>query len=112
MKHIKPGVTCNQVFEAVKRHAEERGLELISGLGIGHGVGVTPHEPPYLIEGDTTALVAGMVLVIDPIIYGPQREIMRSKDTILVTQEGCKILGWYKDWREPHIASGAYPSGG
>jgi len=112
MKHIKPGVACNQVFEAVKRRAEERGLELISGLGIGHGVGVTPHEPPYLIEGDTTALVPGMVLVIDPIIYGPQREIMRSKDTILVTQEGCKILGWYKDWREPHIASGAYPSGG
>jgi Xaa-Pro aminopeptidase len=112
MKNIKPGVPCSQVFKAVKTYAEERRIDLFSDLGVGHGIGVTPHEPPYLIEGDGTPLIAGMILVIDPIIQGPQREIMRSKDTVLVTQDGCKLLGWYKDWREPHIASSAYPSGG
>jgi Xaa-Pro aminopeptidase len=111
MRNIMPGVACNQVFQAVRMHAEERRVNLIADLGVGHGVGVTPREPPYLIDGDDTALAPGMVLVIDPIIYGPQREIMRSKDTVLVTQDGCKIIGWYKDWREPHIGSTAYPAG-
>ena len=87
-------------------------MELISTLSVGHGIGVTPHEPPYLMEGDTTVLEPGMVLVIDPVIYGPHREIMRSKDAILITPQGCRVLGWYKDWREPYIATGGYPSGG
>lgn len=102
---LKPGVKCSKVFSAVKQEAEQQGIELISDLGVGHGVGVTTHERPYLNDSDDTELRAGMVLVLDPIIYGPDREIMRSKDTVLITETGCEIVGWYKDWREPYITA-------
>ena len=35
-----------------------------------------------------------------------------SRDTVLLDFNGCKILGWYKDWREPYVASDSYYSGG
>jgi len=46
-----------------------------------------------------------MVLVLDPMIYGPEREILRSKDTVVVTEDGCRVVGWYKNWREPYVAN-------
>ena len=100
---IKPGVGCNEVFKVVSEEAKKRGIDLIADLGVGHGVGVTTHEPPYLIDCDTTPLRSGMILVLDPVVRGPQKEIMRSKDTLLVTESGCRIMGWYKDWQEPFI---------
>lgn len=100
---IRPGVRCNEVFEAVSEEAKKRGIDLIADLGVGHGVGVSTHEPPYLVACDTTPLSSGMILVLDPVVRGPENEIMRSKDTLLVTESGCRIMGWYKDWRVPFI---------
>jgi len=68
-------------------------------------VGKTSHEPPYIVEDDETELHPGMVLVLDPVVLGPKDEILRSKDTILVTETGCRILGWYVNWRAPYIAA-------
>jgi len=100
---LRPGARCSEVFRAVEKEAERRGIELVRELGVGHGVGVTTHEAPYLIDDDDTELRAGMILVLDPVIYGPDGEIMRSKDTVLITETGCRIIGWYKDWRELYI---------
>jgi Xaa-Pro aminopeptidase len=103
LNHIKSGVKCSDVFRSVKGVAEKKGIELISELGFGHGIGVTTHEAPYLTEDDDTELESGMVLVLDPVIYGSDRELVRSKDTVVVTDSGCQIVGWWKDWREPYI---------
>lgn len=51
-----------------------------------------------------------MVLVLDPVVYGPDRVIMRSKDTVLITETGCKIVGWYKDWGEPYLPPHIVPN--
>lgn len=103
VEKLKPGTRCSEVFTTVKEEAKKRGVEIVEKLGIGHGVGVTPYEAPYLIEGDNTVLKAGMIMILDPVIYGPDGEIMRLKDMILITDTGCKILGWYKNWKEPYI---------
>jgi Xaa-Pro dipeptidase len=103
VQHLRPGVKCSEVFSLVKQEAERQDIELISDMGVGHGVGVAPYERPFLSESDDTELKAGMVLVLDPIIHGPEREIMRSRDTVLITKTGCEVVGWYKDWREPYI---------
>lgn len=103
VRQLRPGVKCSEVFVAVKREAKRLGVELIDELGIGHGIGVGAYERPYLSESDDTQLSAGMMLVLDPILYGPEAEILRSKDTVLITETGCEIVGWYKDWREPYI---------
>ena len=105
MGKVKPGAKCNEVYDAVKQRAAELGVELVPKLGVGHGVGVTTMEPPFLTAADETKLRPGMVLVLDPMIYGPEREILRSKDTVVVTEDGCRVVGWYKDWREPYVAN-------
>ncbi len=28
-----------------------------------------------------------------------------SKDTVRVNDEGCRLVGWYLDWREPYVAN-------
>lgn len=102
---IRPEVKCSEVFRSVAEEAEKSGIKLIKELGVGHGVGVTPHEAPYLTDCDDTVLKPGMILVLDPVVYWPDGEIMRSKDTIQVTETGCRILGWYINWRAPYIAA-------
>lgn len=100
---LKPGEKCSDVFAEVEKEAKDRDIKLISELGIGHGIGVSTYEPPYLTHSDETELTTGMVLVLDPVIYGPGGEIMRSKDTILIDQQECEVLGQYVNWDKPHL---------
>jgi Xaa-Pro dipeptidase len=102
---IRPGVKCSEIFRNLTEEAKNKNINIVKELGVGHGIGVTSNEPPYLTENDDTVLKAGMILVIDPIVHGPDGEIMRSKDTVIVTDKGCKILGWYINWRAPYIAA-------
>jgi len=105
MATIKPGVKCSSVYEAVKGKASKKGVELVSGLGVGHGVGVTSYESPYLTASEDAELRSGMVVVLSPVIRGPSGEIMMSKDTVIVNDDGCRLVGWYMDWREPYVAN-------
>ena len=105
LQTIRPGVKCSEVYLELLQESERVGVNLISEMALGHGVGKTSHEPPYIVEDDETELQPGMVLVLDPVVLGPKDEILRSKDTILVTETGCRILGWYVNWRAPYIAA-------
>ena len=105
MAAIKPGVKCSSVYDAVKEKAAKKGVELVLGLGVGHGVGVTSYEPPYLTASNDMKLKTGMVIVLGPVIRGPEGVIMMSKDTVIVDDEGCRLVGWYMDWREPYVAN-------
>jgi len=105
ISRIKPGTEAREIYSAVQEKARDLSIELVPSLGVGHGVGVSPLEPPYLNASDSTVIEAGMVLVIGPMIYGPEGEIMVSKDTVVVTEEGCRVVGWYMDWRDPYVAN-------
>jgi Xaa-Pro aminopeptidase len=105
ISRIKPGAESREIYSAVQEKARELSSDLVPSLGVGHGVGVSPLEPPYLNASDATVIKAGMVLVISPMIYGPEGEIMASKDTVIVTEEGCRRVGWYMDWRDPYVAN-------
>ena len=54
----------------------------------GHGIGLTTHEPPYMIEGDTNKLQPGMCFSIEPGVYLPGRFGVRIEDIVTVTAEG------------------------
>jgi Xaa-Pro dipeptidase len=106
--NIRPGVTCKQVYEIIKQSAAEKGINLIHNLVFGTGIGVSDHEPPYLSNADETELREGMVLALKLIIKGPKEELLMSNDTVVLTDEGSNIVGWYKDWRRPFIANFTY----
>lgn len=102
-EHLQPGVRCGEAFEAIWDAANAAGIGLHPQLNLGHGVGVSPSEAPYLRADDETELEPGMVLVLDPVIKTDAGLILRSKDTLVITEDGHRLVGWYKDWREPYI---------
>jgi Xaa-Pro aminopeptidase len=107
-KSIKPGITCKQIYEIIKSTAAEKGITILQNLILGSGIGVSDREPPYISAADETEILPGMVILLRLVIKGPRDELMMNNDTIIVTEEGSKIVGWYKDWRRPFIANYTY----
>lgn len=100
---IRPGTTCAEVVTTVHTFVLKNNIPLITDLELGHGVGASPVEPPYLNASDTTILKEGMIIVLEPIVKSPDGQIWINKDTVIITDQGAQVIGWYKDWREPYI---------
>lgn len=103
--HLRPGATAAGVHAAVMAAGQAAGAKLVSELPVGHGIGVSPCEQPYLSAADQTVLTSGMVLVLSPVVIGPRGELIMGRDTLVITESGNRLMGWYKDWREPFIAN-------
>ena len=100
---IKPGSTAADVYNAMVSYAAENRIPLQAETDLGHGIGSALTEAPYINPCDTTVLEKDMVLVIAPVIRDEAGLLWIQKDTVIVTEDGCRIIGWYKDWREPYI---------
>ena len=60
---------------------------------LGHGLGLTLHEEPYVNRYADCTLEEGMVLAIEPIIDLPDQQLhVRIEDTVLVTATGAEVL--------------------
>jgi len=109
---LQPGVTCSGAADELLKYCTEKGIELIREHGFGHGIGVSPVEPPFLDPTDPTELREGMVLVLTPTVKGPGGELVRSYDTVIMEENGPRLVGWYKDWDTPYKAVKSYQHGG
>ncbi len=105
-KALKPGGRCNHVFHEVEKTAEGTGIRYWHDVGVGHGVGVSHREAPYLHRYDTTLLEPGMVLVLDIYTYGPLGELIHSKDTYEIVEGGFRLISWYKNWDRLYAVTG------
>jgi Xaa-Pro aminopeptidase len=100
IKNMRPGSTNEQVALAYKNKAREHGLENnFIYLFIGHGVGISPNEPPYIGEpipgASKVELKAGMVFAMEPLIWVPNvvgGGGVRLEDMVLVTSNGPRKL--------------------
>lgn len=106
LEMMKPGVACNEVYAHVARAAERMAVGLWKEPGIGHGVGASHHEAPYLSLGCSTVLQPGMTLALDIYTYGPRQELIHSKDVYLVTEDGNRKLSWYRSWDRLYAVTG------
>jgi Xaa-Pro aminopeptidase len=89
---VRPGVACEEIDRVARRVITEAGYGERFINRTGHGIGVTTHEPPYLVEGETQPLVPGMCFSIEPGIYLPGRFGVRIEDIVTVTAEGGRRL--------------------
>jgi Xaa-Pro aminopeptidase len=100
LEMLRPGVACNEVYAHVARAAEKQAIGFWKEPGIGHGVGVSHHEAPYLNLSCSTELKEGMVIALDIYTYGPRQELVHNKDVYEITGDGSRKLSWYREWEE------------
>jgi Xaa-Pro aminopeptidase len=89
---VRPGVACQEVDRAARAVIEDAGYGEYFIHRTGHGIGVTTHEPPYMIEGERQPLVPGMCFSVEPGIYLPGRFGVRIEDIVTVTGDGGRRL--------------------
>ena len=58
----------------------------------GHGIGLEPHEEPYIQENNNLPLEPGMVFTVEPGIYLPGKGGVRIEDNVLITGDGIETL--------------------
>jgi len=81
-------LTCEEL-DRVARGIIERG-----GYGenfihrLGHGIGITVHEPPYLYLPDDAVLQQGMTVAVEPSILLFNEWSARVEDVVMVTKDG------------------------
>ncbi|MEM4718389.1 MAG: Xaa-Pro peptidase family protein, partial [Desulfurococcaceae archaeon] len=90
--YVRPGVRAGEVYDVAVKILEKYGLKDRFIHGLGHGIGVVVHEPPYIRAGSDTVLEPGMVFTIEPGIYIPGKHGVRIEEVVLVTKRGCKVL--------------------
>ncbi len=97
IRAIRPGLACQEVDRAARQVIEEAGF----GPGyryfahrLGHGLGLDGHDGScHLVRGNTRPMQPGMLFTVEPGIYIPDKFGVRLEDNVLVTAEGCEVLG-------------------
>lgn len=89
---IRPGVAAREIDAIARRFIESHGYGKYFGHGLGHGVGLSVHEPPTLNPQSRDVLEPGMVVTVEPGIYIPGKGGIRIEDLVLVTKTGYQLL--------------------
>ena len=85
---VQPGIACQDVDRAARAVITDAGYGEYFIHRTGHGIGITTHEPPYMVEGETLPVRPGRCFSIEPGIYRPGRFGVRIEDIVTVTSDG------------------------
>lgn len=90
IRRLRPGVSTKHVYDEFLKEFTGWGFEPIAFVG--HGLGLTLHEEPYINPYKDTVLKKNMVLCVEPIhiidgVCGYQLE-----NEVLITEDGCRMI--------------------
>jgi Xaa-Pro aminopeptidase len=100
---IKPGVTSAQIHAAVYEAIRETGYEkkwrrlmdrvsVEQGDMVGHSLGFTMHEYPFITPGDHTVWDVGCVGSVEFCLGEPGTGYACLEDNWVITETGCDVL--------------------
>ena len=89
---VRPGVGCQEIDRAARTVIANAGYGEHFIHRTGHGIGLTTHEPPYMVEGGMSKLEPGMCVSIEHAVYLPGKFAVRIEDIVTVTEDGGRRL--------------------
>ena len=90
IESIRDGVTTQEVWNKFLDFFVSVGLN--PGINfLGHSVGLTLHEEPFIDRYRNYILRSNMILAIEP-VYFWENQGFHLEDYVLVTQDGCELL--------------------
>lgn len=92
----KPGATMADLFAVMNAMIEADFPSPPGQAGsvgrMGHGLGMQLTETPSIVAWDTTPLVAGMVITLEPSLTMAPGCMMVHEENLVITDEGCRLL--------------------
>ena len=88
----RAGVSCEAVDRVARAVIEAAGFGEYFIHRLGHGLGLSVHELPNIVEGNEQILQPGMVFTIEPGVYIPGVGGVRIEDNVVVTEDGIDVL--------------------
>ncbi|GAA3966865.1 Xaa-Pro peptidase family protein [Gordonia caeni] len=85
---VREGATAESIDAAAREVLTEAGLGEYFIHRTGHGIGLSVHEEPYIVAGNTDRLRPGMAFSVEPGVYLPGRWGARLEDIVILTDEG------------------------
>lgn len=84
----KKGAFVPEVDRAARQVIEEAGYGAYFPYRLGHGIGYSVHEGPYIHGNNPMQLDAGMAFSVEPGIYLPGKGGVRIENIILINDKG------------------------
>lgn len=84
IESLRAGTTGEAADRAARKVIEDAGYGAFFTHRLGHGLGLDGHEPPYLVRGNSSPLVPGNTVTIEPGIYMPEKFGVRIEDDYAV----------------------------
>ncbi|WP_342510419.1 Xaa-Pro peptidase family protein [Sporosarcina sp. FSL K6-1522] len=92
MEMIRPGIAAKEVDIATFNVFKRAGYADFVQHRVGHGLGLSEHEEPYLRFDNELILEKGMVYTIEPGLYVPGVGGFRHSDTVILTERGSMSI--------------------
>lgn len=87
---VKPGVSTRELWNVFTREFGMRDMQPVMSF-LGHGLGLSLHEEPFIAPNAETLLEPGMVFAVEP-VFVDGREGYHLEDILLVTEDGYENL--------------------
>jgi Xaa-Pro aminopeptidase len=99
LAHMRPGVSTRTLWDVFEREFGRVGLKPVNRF-IGHSLGLSLHEEPFIGREREVPLAEGMVMAVEPIFKIPGELGFHLEDVVAITASGYDALTDPQEYNE------------